>query len=151
RAVVVAGVGQVAAVAGPDRIAGPGGGRRRAAAGSGLALVQVGDVAVGDRYAALLHVGEVGEGLRGGRAEAGEPGPTAERLDARFAVQVDEVAVRVGDPVTVTEEVHRAPAELRPDVPGAEQRLEPVIAARLGRQAVAARSRRRGRPAEPPP
>src|SRR4029079_14110683 len=76
--VVVARVSHVTTVARTQGAPVRRGGRRRATAGARFALVQVGDVTVGDGGAGLLHVGQVGQRLRGGGTETGEPGLVAE-------------------------------------------------------------------------
>src|SRR5262249_39826733 len=73
RRVVGSEVGLVARVAWPQGVPGRGAPRLPGrAAVRELLVVGVGDVRVRDRNAGLLHVGDVREGLRGGRAEAGE-------------------------------------------------------------------------------
>ncbi len=68
-----------------------------------------------------------------------------ERAVDLVAVQVNEVARRVGHLEAVVDQVRRAGAQLRRDVPVAEEGLEAVVAARLVRQHVGrGRARRRG-------
>ena len=79
----------------------------------------VGDVRVGDRDAGLLHVGDVGEALRSGRAEAGEArvergrrrrerrALVLESTDDGLPVEVDQVAVGVGHLAAVVHDVRR--------------------------------------------
>jgi len=70
-----------------------------------------------------------------------------ERAVDLAAVQVDQVAVRVGDRIAVAGEALGARAELRRDVLVPEQGLEPAVTARLIRQHVCHRGgRRRGLP-----
>src|SRR6185369_1229324 len=116
-------VGHVAAVARANRLAGSGGRGGSAVARTRLALVNIGDVAVGDRDAAFLHVSQVGEGLRRGRAEPGETGGVAERVGDRSAGQVGQDAVCVSDRVSVLRQIRRTRAEHRRDISGAEQTL----------------------------
>src|SRR5438046_1762318 len=59
------------------------------------------------------------------------------------AVGVGEIAIHVGDRVAVVRHGRCAGTDLWRRVPGSEQTLEAVIAARLGRQAVGRRARRR--------
>ena len=142
RVVVVLRLGDVAGGAAAQGARGVGAGGK---AGDELVAVHVGDVAVGHRHARLLHVGHVAERLRGvDAAEAGESGVVGqERAVDLVAVQVDEVARGVGDLVAVPGQVGRARAELRGDVAVAEERLVAGVAARLGRQQIGDRGRRR--------
>ena len=106
----------------------------RAARLTGLPLVRVRDVAVGDRHADLLHVGHVRERLRGAdRAEPREARRVRrqERAVDLVAVQVDEVPGGVHDRVGVAVDdavsagVGRL-RELRLQVLLAEHRVEVV-------------------------
>ena len=104
----------------------------------------------------LLHVGDVGERLRGAdRPEAGEARRARRQEGAvdLVAVQVDQVARRVVHliGVTVDDAVAargRRPLQLRLQVPVPEEPLEPAVAARLVGQRVRHRSARRARVAE---
>ncbi len=111
-----------------------------------LVAVDVGDVAVHHGDAGLQHVGHVGQRLRG--VDGAEPGEARvvgeERAVDLVAVLVDQVPGRVGDLEPVVGQVRRARAELRRDVPVPEQRLEAAVTARLVRQHVGHRGRRRG-------
>ena len=100
RLVVVLRLGDVAGAAAAERV------RRAGARGQArdvLVPVQVRDVAVDHRDAALQHVGHVGQRLRGvDAAEAGEARVVGqERAVDLVAVQVDQVPGRVGHLVAV--------------------------------------------------
>ena len=70
-------------------------------------------------------------------------GRREERAVDLVAVLVDQVPGRVGDLDAVAGQVRGARAQLRRDVPVAHQRLEPAVTARLLRQRVGHRGRRR--------
>ena len=76
--------------------------------------MDVGDVGLGDGYAGLLHVGDVGQRLGGvDRSEAGEAGVVGQEGAVDLvAGQVDQVAGGVGDREAVVGQVRRARAEL---------------------------------------